>query len=653
MMKTSPNNISWRDGTPVSGLYDDVYYSMDGGLAESRFTFLDGTHVVAQFTSNEHTVIGETGFGTGLNFLATWYAWRMSGSKGRFTFISCEASPMTSEELAFAHAAFPELSDLSEQLCRSWPPPAAAFHPRDFEDGRVSLILLFGDAADTLAKLNAQIDIWYLDGFAPAKNPQMWSDVLFGQIARLSKPNAKLATFTAAGAVRRGLIEHGFSMQKAPGYGRKRERLVGVFTPETMNTLKPAGTKLWASTPPVKNETSQPKRIAIIGAGIGGAMTAYALKKRGFSPTLFQEEKPINDTTSLPNAIIAPRLFHKAQLEQPFFDAAFALAVHHPMYQHAFGHDLGIEFIATTPQEKQRLENVAHTYGWPPEWLQENDKGLYLPKAGTLDAQSVLKRLLSECAIENTTITHIERRTDTWLLYRQDSGEPVFEADVVVLAAGVGASAILDRSHLSIKLRQQHPELRPTAGQIEFVSADKLNHLQSAACVYGGYATAAMPTENGHAMRTIGSTYTRLDEVPNTRLQPSAKNRARVLDEFNQSTNSHIANDDVSQSWIGLRAAVSDHLPFAGPIPKWDDLLDVCQSLSVDAKKPLSRPVTLHDGLYLLAGLGSKGFQYAPLLSDYIAAMIAGDPYPLPNDMIERFHPARGVVRELIRGGRK
>lgn len=214
-MQDQQAELEWRDGAvPVSVRFDDPYFSLDNGLDETRHVFLGGNDLPARF--RDGFAIGELGFGTGLNFLTTWAAWRAAGIAGRFHFTSFEAFPMAICDMETAHAAFPELSTLAQALIAGLGSDGCAV----FEDATLQVIT--GDARTTLPAWEGHADAWYLDGFSPAKNPELWGADLMVEVARHTAPQGTAATYTAAGFVRRGLQEAGFDVTRTPGYGRKR-----------------------------------------------------------------------------------------------------------------------------------------------------------------------------------------------------------------------------------------------------------------------------------------------------------------------------------------------------------------------------------------------------------------------------------------------
>ena len=215
--------LTWReDVIPVSTRFDDPYFSLQGGLAETRHVFLDGNGLPARFVPGFH--VAELGFGTGLNMLATLIAWRASNLPGPLTYTSFEAFPMAVDDMARALGAFPEALAVAGPMLCQW---GAGKKELTLPDLQAKIIV--GDARDTLDEWKEAADAWYLDGFAPAKNPELWSEVLMQSVANHTKPGGTFATYTAAGHVRRALTTAGFAVDRRTGFGRKRHMSAGVF----------------------------------------------------------------------------------------------------------------------------------------------------------------------------------------------------------------------------------------------------------------------------------------------------------------------------------------------------------------------------------------------------------------------------------------
>jgi len=218
-------------GTPVSAAYGDVYHAAEGGPGQARHVFLAGNGLPDRWSGRERFVILENGFGTGLNFLATWAAWRTDPARpASLHYLAVEKHPFRADDLARLHAQWPEFADLAARLRETWPVLTPGFHRLEFDDaagGRVVLTLMLGEAEACLKQLRARADAFYLDGFDPKKNPAMWSASLFRHLARLAAPDATLATWCVARGVRDALAAAGFGTEKRPGFARKREMLTG------------------------------------------------------------------------------------------------------------------------------------------------------------------------------------------------------------------------------------------------------------------------------------------------------------------------------------------------------------------------------------------------------------------------------------------
>lgn len=219
-----------EDGTPISETYGDIYHSAAGGHAQARHVFLAGNGLPARWQGRENFTILETGFGLGINFMATWLAWRNDPQRSvTLHFISLEKHPFNVADLVVAHAAWPEFAELAAELRESWPPLRAGEHRLELDGGRVILTLVFGDAVEALPALDVAVDAFYLDGFSPARNPDLWSPALCRSLARLAAGGATLATWSVAGSVRRALIDASFVVKKRPGFAGKRQMLVGHY----------------------------------------------------------------------------------------------------------------------------------------------------------------------------------------------------------------------------------------------------------------------------------------------------------------------------------------------------------------------------------------------------------------------------------------
>jgi tRNA 5-methylaminomethyl-2-thiouridine biosynthesis bifunctional protein len=248
----SPRLLWTDDGAPRSGRFGDVYFSREDGLAETRAVFLAGCGLPDAWTSRARFTVAELGFGTGLNIVALLDLWRRHRpADGRLHVFSVEGFPLTRDEAARALSAWPEVSDAAAALLAAWPDPVPGVHRLDLPDFGATVDLAIGEAEAVLSQWSGEADAWFLDGFAPSTNPGMWSDAVMDLIAARSACGARVATFTVAGAVRRGLSDRGFTVEKRPGHGRKRERL--------------------EARRPDQVEADRTPRIAVVGPRLAGA----------------------------------------------------------------------------------------------------------------------------------------------------------------------------------------------------------------------------------------------------------------------------------------------------------------------------------------------------------------------------------------------
>ena len=345
------HNVSFdNDHTIRSEQFGDIYFSPEDGLAETTHVFLNGNTLTQAWKEQSHFTIGETGFGTGLNILCAWQLFEETTSSDQhLDLISVEKYPLKKDEIARALTPFKSHFGVKiEQLLDQYPLLVPGFHRLWLSD-RVTLTLIFDDAAKGFSQVTHPIDAWFLDGFAPAKNPDMWSPVLFQEMARLSHDQTSFATFTAAGAVKRGLQDVGFAVEKAVGFGRKRDMLIGRYTQSTKPQYKTL------------------KKVAIIGAGLAGAATAYCLKRHGVNVTVFEAKERIGQGSSSNQcALINPKLHADPAAPQTQMSASgysFLLNTLKNIPDIDF-QQIGNIHLAHTQQKQDRFKKFLSTLNW-------------------------------------------------------------------------------------------------------------------------------------------------------------------------------------------------------------------------------------------------------------------------------------------------
>lgn len=640
--------LSWaEDGTPRSGVFGDVYFSVGDGMAESRYVFLDGAGLPQAWQGRDRWTVAETGFGTGLNFLLTWQAWRADPQRcGHLSYCSVEGFPLRQDDLRRALALFPALSGLAEELIRQWPAPVPGVHSLNFDGGRVRLLLLFGPVLPMLSGLMARVDTWFLDGFAPSKNPDMWAAPVLHRVAALSAPGARLATFTAAGQVRRDLQAFGFTVQRRKGFGYKRECLSAVLEapPEQKSGLP------WLALPPALPPGA---RIAVIGAGVAGCAAARALRRAGFDPLLVDRHgQEGREGSGNPCGLLKPRVTLDGGVHARFYGASFR---HMKRLLGDLGEAVaffpGILTVAREQADEDHLKALAATLpediGYWVDAAQAADLtglygsrgGLWMPDAGALHPPAVCTALRGDIPLITADVNGLTLVDGGWRLEAEGiaaglAAGPVFDA--VVLAAGAITPLLWPQAELPI---------RSNRGQITMIS--DAGDLPAGALSFGGYLSprAALP-----GLRVLGATYDRWGD-------PRRPGWDGTTD-ADDARNMQVAEDKVPLAvpWAGrpvvasrssLRATIADHMPVVGPLfdaVRWRQMYDGLHHGWPVSRYPAAEWVP---GLYVLGALGSRGFQTAALMAETLAALCAGQPLPLEEDLFAAVSPARFLLREM------
>ncbi len=620
---------------PRSVVFDDIYFSEDG-LAETTHVFLAANDLQLRFENAQRFAIGELGFGTGLNFLVAWDLWRRTKkpAAARLHFLSVEAFPLEREDLRKANRAWPTLADLSQQLIAAYPPPHRGFHQLAFDDG-ITLTLYFGDALEGLARAEAQIDAWFFDGFAPDRNPAMWSPEIFTEAARLSASAATFGTFTVAGAVRRALTAAGFAPEKRPGFGRKREMLAGrLKQPSDNKTIRPA----WFNTRPVSplNTTA---RIAIIGAGIAGASLAYALNALGLAPVVYETQAPASGASGNPAGLIMPRLDVDTTPTAHYFAHAY---LHTIRLLNKLQHDApapvfnacGVRLCAAYGHDKARHAKRLAMAALPEGWIEAAGEDLHFPQAGVVDPTGFVRALLGETRLRQTKIIRLDRQDGQWRTEDADGNHDLF--DVVIIANGLDALSFTQVSALPLAGALGQIDWFPEALAPEAPAPEN-------ATAFGPYIA---PAPQGGLV--IGATYAPIEigRSPAFSQEATQTNIDAVRAKFPEL--GAALTPGGARPRASIRCTTPDRSPIAGAVPDWAFYADAYDGLRHGLTHAYPDGQS-QDGLYILTGLGSRGLVSAPLAAAMIAAEIAGAPAPVEAGVAEALHPARFFVRDLKR----
>ncbi len=591
-------DLEFTDALPFARGHGDVYFSGEG-LSEKRAVFLTGCGLPEAWAGREHFVVGELGFGTGLNLLALWELWRAQrpSPTARLDVMSFEGLLMPRDAAARIHAAWPELGELSAKLRDRWPERARGVQRIALGDG-VTLTLFVDDVARAVSEARAQCDAWFLDGFAPAKNPEMWSADVLGHVARMCAPGARAATYTVAGDVRRNLQAVGFEVAKVPGHGRKKERLEARIVA------------------PRKPRPDAPKRVAIIGAGIAGACAAAAFVRRGLHVTVYDQSDVTGAGASgNPIALVMPRL------DVGDTPAARAL-LEAWLYARRFYPELdeAVEVLDAVhlPRGEREMQRFAKLMADPPleaALLQAEGDGLRHVGAVAVKPEQALPKLLEGAEVRYG---------------RRIASLDEVHADLVVVCAGMGVAG----------MDAGAPAIAGRLGQVDWIDADGA----AQAVADGGYAVQAF------GRLVFGATFEAADGAPSVsdaasahnlevlrRLRPDVAPPVSTPPSFE--TNALRSPQDEGYGIVGARAAIrattQDRMPFAGSPP--------------NEKAPDGTPAP--SGRHrLIGGLGSRGFLWAPLLAELVASETLGEPLPVEASVAESVDPGRFVARAVKRG---
>ncbi|MBV5096655.1 bifunctional tRNA (5-methylaminomethyl-2-thiouridine)(34)-methyltransferase MnmD/FAD-dependent 5-carboxymethylaminomethyl-2-thiouridine(34) oxidoreductase MnmC [Tenebrionicola larvae] len=647
-----------EEGTPVSREFDDVYFSNDNGLEETRYVFLDGNRLTERFAEHSRKlfVTAESGFGTGLNFLTLWQAFRAFRSAHpdvtlrRLHFISFEKFPLTAADLAAAHACWPELAELAQALQAQWPLPFAGCH-RLLLDDNVTLDLWFGDINDTLSQLddsaNGKVDAWFLDGFAPAKNPDMWTSTLFEGMARLARGGCTLATFTAAGFVRRGLEAAGFDMRKRKGFGRKRDMLVGELA--RVSSTQPRAP--WYHRP-----AACEREAALVGGGIASALLALALLKRGWRVTLYCEDaQPAQGASGNRQGALYPLLNgHDPALRQ-FFPAAFTFARRlYDTLPVTFDHDwCGVTQLGWDEKSRYKIEQMLALALPQPLACAVNAErvlesagldtgcgGIIFPSGGWLCPAQLTAACLTLGQQQGLAVHYQKRVTDIvydnkqWRLLFADGAQT--QHATLALANGHRINQFPHTRRLPVYA---------VSGQVSHIpTTPQLAKLRQVFC-YDGYLTPQNPANRHHC---IGASYHRGVTDPRYSELDQRHNRQRLIDCFPAQAWPQEVDISAGEARCGVRCAMRDHLPMVGAAPDYD--VTLTQYATLADSPHTAAPAPCHPNLYLLGALGSRGLCSAPLAAETLASQMSDEPLPLDAQTLAALSPNRLWIRKLLKG---
>ena len=499
-----------------SDKFNDVYFSVDGGVDETHYVFLQGNDLPNRWKGEENFTIAELGFGTGLNFLCAWKLFEeIASPEHRLNFISVEKYPLSPAKIKEALSQWGDYFDgYLDRYLELYPLRIPGSHKIHITD-RVTLTVWFGDIADVMPEWNMQVDAWFLDGFTPAKNADMWSEAVFENMARLSHDKTTYATFTAAGDVRRGLEKFGFSVEKIKGFGRKRDMIKGAFVQASL-----------------KKQKKTPQKIAIIGGGLAGCTMAYLCHKRGIQAVIYESGDSLASGASGGRlGMINPQLMAKPSPQATYYGSAYAHALR--VYSEIENVDFNIHgsiYRCLDDDKDRRFRGYIENLGWHEDHIQRQGDDLYYPDGASVSPYKLCPALTKNAAVHlNTKIESLDQ----------------IETDAIMLANGHAVRALWEDDLTVYPIRGQVSWIKPVQG------------LDKNIC-FGGYITP-LTSEGFHV---LGSTFDRHETDTDVRIEGHHSN----LENYNCFENEPLNENDIIGGWAGVRAAAKGNFPIVGDL---------------------------------------------------------------------------------------
>lgn len=634
-----------------------MYYSKENGLLETQYVFIQHNQLPRRWCEgdiNRPFTIVETGFGTGLNFLAVLEAWQQTPEPKRpLHFVSIEKFPLNKNDIKQAHQAWPKLLPLKQELLRQYPHIIEGHHLLSFFNSKIKLSLIFGDVSQELDRYSFSADCWFLDGFAPSKNVDMWNQGLFDLMAERSKKGTTFATFTAAGKVKRGLQEAGFSINKVPGFGRKREMLVGTYN----DSGSYASSKLprWCigeHTHAEKIDGSLDYDAVVVGAGLSGLTSAYSLAQAGLSVALIERNNTLaseaSGQTQLAQYAKLPAINNKEfryTLQSLLYSQRY-FSEFQKISHHSFWHQTGLLQLAWNEAEKTKHDRIIETHQLPETLvaaidaieasklseLPLNKGGLWYSQCGWLDPHSFAKAVSEHPNIDCITNNEVQKLSTIDQSYWTVTGSSqTVSANFVVIATANAAKEIEQLSHLPIKALR---------GQVTSITSTELAKPK---CVVCGEGYLCPPVSDSYH---IGATY---DLNSHSTIATESDNQKNIS-AMNKWLPEWIAGAelDLLKGNAGLRCTTPDYMPIVGQVPVEQVMIERFPKLRHNANAHKEQYGFYLTNLYVNVGHGSKGLITTPLCAEYITSLILSSPSPFNDEVASSLSPSRFLIKDLI-----
>ncbi len=665
--------LKLENNIPYSTQFNDIYFNPQKSIEETEYVFLKGNALIESWQSDIHKktpwLIGETGFGTGLNFFVIANAFLKTASPHqRLHYISTELYPINPIHLQKIYLLWPQFSNFTLDLLTQYPPAIEGFYRLNFFNHRIQLTLLLGDATQQLNQLlrhpksitePVTMDAWVLDGFSPAKNPELWQTELCKVIARLSKTGTRFATFSAAKIVKEGLSAIGFQIQKRKGFSHKRDCLAGVFV--GLDQKKNPSTFTLSDTPWfIKNSPSYPnKTAAIIGGGLAGTACAYSLAQRGWQVHLYEREADLAQLTSgNPAGVLSVNLSIHNRVHNRFYQYSYYYAVNH--LQQLFAHEkltnsfnrCGVLQFAVNEKEAAEQKSLIDQQLWPNNWLQTVSAkqaselsgipchvgGLLFPKSGWIQPYALCHQQCQHPNIKihfSQSVEQLIFNENHWYLLDEKLNE-LNKTSVVVIANAMDALKFSQTKNLP---------LRPMRGQVSLLPSTQASEQLKTVLSYEGYTT---PAQN--SWHSVGATFSPNDVDYSIRMQDHKMNIDLLQQHFPEFHQYLFENSNtLLQGRVGMRCQTPDYLPITGPVANEDFFIENYAALRTGHAHQKLSSGHYWPGLYVSLGHGSRGLTTTNFCAEIIASELDQDFFPAETSVVSALHPARFLIRNLKR----
>lgn len=637
--------IEWNNGTPRSARFGDVYFSAGNGVEETRHVFLQQNELPQRWMESEHFVIAETGFGTGLNFLVTMSAWLQSApADACLHFISIERHPVSPDDIARLASRWPELEHCVDELLQAYPPPVPGMHLLELAGGRVRLLLIFSEVEHALEQINHEVDAWFLDGFAPSRNPEMWSERVFELIGRNTRVGGSFATYTASGDVRRGLSSAGFVVQKAEGFGDKRDMLKGcIFEQRCYVADRP-----WFTVPVV---SYREKNAVIIGAGLAGLATAWALIKRGWKITLIDRHAEIaQEASGNPAGLLMPRLSQGETLDSRFYRNAYVHAVQClDRLQAKAAEQFWFRTGNVLVDDADKLKKIVESHQYPEDFISYIDSShtevttgvelerdaLLLVNAGWVNVKRLCSVIRHECAERldyvQANVSDVSFKHGKWQISGENN-DTIMMADCVVAANGSMSRRFAVLEWLPVDA---------VRGQLTMPAVTQKSRKIKCGISAERYIT---PAHDGRHI--VGASYNLNDDSHGL----SSLDQAENINSINRLIPAVLEQKAETAGRVAFRAVSKDRVPMVGCVPDKDMFETDYRDLRHGRHSRHYPAGAYLPGLYLSTAHGSRGLASCFISGELIASMICAEPAPVEKEIVDYLNPARFIIRKLKRG---